>query len=247
MKKFWKENSHEAYLWAAEVMNYPELPFGTYLRKILRKTDVVADVGCGFGVPALFMASLCSQVIAIDQDPYALRILEQEKDKRRITNVETRLGQWPDVDLEPCDVVVSFYHNRFAETADNVQKILNIAKRAGIMTSQGPASLPTLAEKVLPMLGLEVPRESCQNGCYAKSLLEAAGLKVECQQIIHDFSQPVRSHEEAAAYISNHLRLEEEHQGELNRILPEILLQKGNQLLIPIIRENCLLTWKHSG
>ena len=246
MKKFWKENSHEAYLWASDFMNYPEIPFGSYLREILRKTDVVGDVGCGFGVPALFMASLCSQVIAIDQDPYALRVLDQEKEKRGITNVETRLGQWPDVELEPCDVVVSFYHNRFAETTENVQKILNIAKRGGIMTCQGPACMPTLGEKILPMLGLEAPRESCQNGCYAKSRLEAAGLKVECRQLIHDFSQPVRNQEEAAAYISSHLKLGEEHQEKLVRILPKILTCKGNQLLIPILRENCLLTWERS-
>ena len=114
------------------------------------------------------------------------------------------------------------------------------------MTSQGPACLPTLAEKILPKLGLEVPGESCQNGCYAKSLLEAAGLKVECRQITHDFSQPVGNQEEAAAYISSHLKLGEEHQEKLALILPEILVWKKNQLLIPILRENCLLTWEHS-
>ena len=106
--------------------------------------------------------------------------------------------------------------------------------------------MPTLGEKILPMLGLEAPRESCQNGCYAKSRLEAAGLKVECRQLIHDFSQPVRNQEEAAAYISSHLKLGEEHQEKLVRILPKILTCKGNQLLIPIIRENCLLTWERS-
>lgn len=114
------------------------------------------------------------------------------------------------------------------------------------MTSQGPACMPTLAEKILPELGLEAIRESCQNGCYAKSLLETAGLKVECRQITHDFSQPVRNQEEAAAYISSHLKLGEEHQEKLFQILPRILIWKEDQLVIPIIRENCLLTWERS-
>lgn len=244
MKQFWRENSHEPYIRATKFQNYPEIPFGPFLKSIIRDTDVVVDMGCGFGIPAMFMAPLCKKVIAVDQDSYALEILEKEMVKKHIENIETRCEIWPDVEMEPCDVIVSIYHNQFAETDEKLKKLFQITRREGLITCQGPSLVPTLAEKVLPLLGQPFHHRSCENGCYVKGKLEGVGFKTSCHRASHDFSQPVRDETEAIEFLCSHLKLEAGWKEKISALLPEILIRKGETLCIPILRENCIILFR---
>lgn len=58
MKKFWPENSYELYKKACMMLNYPEIPFGKFLKEIIKKEDTVADIGCGFGIPSLYHTNI---------------------------------------------------------------------------------------------------------------------------------------------------------------------------------------------
>lgn len=72
MKSFWPDFSYELYKRACIELNYPENPFSKYIKEFIRPENVVLDIGCGIGIPTMYISKLCKKVIAIDQDDTAL-------------------------------------------------------------------------------------------------------------------------------------------------------------------------------
>ena len=68
----------EYYKKATSFWNYPEIPYGSALRRMILPTDVVADIGCGIGIVSRYLAPFCRKVIAIDQDETPLTVLRED-------------------------------------------------------------------------------------------------------------------------------------------------------------------------
>ena len=70
---------------------------------------------------------------------------------------------------------------------------------------------------------------------------EQAGFDVTCEEISHDFGQPVDSRDEAVAYAMRQLRLEEHQRPRLEERIMFHAEEVDGQLVLPIKRFNCLL------
>jgi hypothetical protein len=89
--------------------------------------------------------------------------------------------------------------------------------------------------------GLPGSSASCVGSCYVRGRLEQAGFTVTCDEIFHDFGQPVDSKAEAVAYVMKQLRLEEPHRKRLDEIVLKYVEYVNEQMVLPIKRYNCLL------
>lgn len=103
---------------------------------MLKDDDVVADIGAGLGYISFQLARWVKQgkVIAVDVQPEMLALLEAERDKYNVSNVETVLGTESDPNLpaESIDMAVMFdaYHE-FAYPAEMMAGLVKALKPGG--------------------------------------------------------------------------------------------------------------------
>ncbi len=91
-------------------------------------------------------------------------------------------------------------------------------------------------------LGLPSKNTPCANGCWEKGFLESKGLDVKCQILVHNFSQPIRDYQEAWNFLRHQLDAPKYLENQAIKEIPKCLETKDGQLLIPIIRKNCLIS-----
>ncbi|MEM9949934.1 MAG: class I SAM-dependent methyltransferase [Cyanobacteria bacterium P01_D01_bin.36] len=83
---------------------------------MLEKDDVVADIGAGLGYISFQLSRWVKEgkVVAVDVQPEMLELLEAERDRYKVNNIETVLGTESDPNLpdESIDMAVMFdaYH-----------------------------------------------------------------------------------------------------------------------------------------
>ena len=231
----------EEYKKAAAFWNYPEVPYGQALREMIRPDDVVADIGCGIGMVSQFMAPLCKQVLAIDKNEEVLQSLRKDLQEKSINNVKPIHACWPDVPSEDWDVAVAIYHYHFGYTSLEIDTLLRKTRRCGLIISQGIKEREGFHQGLSHELGLQDRNSGCVSSCYVRGRLEQAGFQVTCEEIFHDFGQPVDSKEEAVAFLRNQLRLDETYEEKLNEIALDYVEHIDGQMVLPIKRFNCLL------
>lgn len=231
----------EEYKKAAVYWNYPEVPYGQAMREMIRPDDVVADIGCGIGVVSQFMAPLCKQVLAIDKNEEALQSLREDLQEKSINNVKPIHACWPEVSAEDWDVAIAIYHYHFGYTSLEIETLLRKTRRCGLIISQGVKERESFHQKLGQELGLQDRHSGCVSSCYVRGRLEQAGFQVTCEEIFHDFGQPVDSKEEAVAFLRNQLRLDEAYEEKLNEIALDYVEHIDGQMVLPIKRFNCLL------
>ena len=78
-----------------------------YLKKIIRPTDSLLDVGAGTGRFALPLSDSVARITAVDHSPDMLGILRRKTTAAGIATIATVEGEWPHVDVEPHDVVLA--------------------------------------------------------------------------------------------------------------------------------------------
>ena len=234
-------SSAEFYKKATAFWNYPEVPYGPALRGMIRPTDVVADIGCGIGIVSRYLAGLCRRVIAIDRDETALDVLRAELSGEDCGNIEVVHACWPQVQTDDWDVAVAFYHHHFGYTGEEIETLLRKTRRGGIIVNPGIRQREGFCEDLGPEFGITNLQKSCAGGCYVRGRLEQAGFDVTCEEISHDFGQPVDSKEEAVEYAMRQLRLEEHQRPKLEERIMFHAEEVDGQLVLPIKRFNCLL------
>ncbi len=233
--------SAEYYKKATSFWNYPEVPYGAALREMIRPSDVVADIGCGIGVVSCFLAGISRQVIAIDKDKAALNVLREDIKRLGIKNIEVVHANWPDVQTADWDVAVAFYHHRFGYTTEQVDTLRRKTRRSGIMVNQGVRPREGFYESLGSLFGITNNPDSCVGSCYVRGRLEQAGFAVTCDDVFHDFGQPVDTVEDAVRYAMRQLKLHESDRPRLEGIVLDHVEYVNGQMVLPIKRFNCLL------
>ncbi|MFK8184085.1 MAG: class I SAM-dependent methyltransferase [Phormidesmis sp.] len=140
---------------------------------MLNSTDVVADIGAGLGYISFQLSDWVKEgkVVAVDVQPEMLELLEAERDKFNVTNIETVLGTESDPNLpaESIDMAVMFdaYHE-FAYPAEMMDGLVKALRPGGqIVLAEYRAENPlVLIKKHHKMSQKQVKKE-----------LTAAGLK----------------------------------------------------------------------
>ncbi|MGD1865864.1 MAG: class I SAM-dependent methyltransferase [Phormidesmis sp.] len=103
---------------------------------MLEKDDVVADIGAGLGYISFQLARWVKEgkVVAVDVQPEMLALLEAERDKYKVDNIETVLSTEADPNLptESIDMAVMFdaYHE-FEYPAEMMAGIVSALKPGG--------------------------------------------------------------------------------------------------------------------
>lgn len=140
---------------------------------MLEKDDVVADIGAGLGYISFQLARWVKEgkVVAVDVQPEMLALLEAERDRYKVDNIETVLGTEADPNLpaESIDMAVMFdaYHE-FEYPAEMMAGIVKALKPGGqVVLAEYRAENPlVLIKKHHKMTQKQVKKE-----------LTAAGLK----------------------------------------------------------------------
>ncbi len=237
----------EEYKKTTAYWNYPEVPYGQALREMIRPGDVVADIGCGIGVVSQFMAPLCKRVLAIDKNEQALQSLQKDLQEKSIHNVKPIHACWPEVPTEDWDVAIAIYHYHFGYTKPEIDALLRKTRRCGLIISQGVKEREGFHRKLSQELGLQDRHSGCVSSCYVRGRLEQAGFQVTCEEIVHDFGQPVDNKEEAIAFLRNQLQLDESYEEKLKKIAFDYVENINGQMVYPIKRFNCLLRFTVPG
>lgn len=140
---------------------------------MLEPDDVVADIGAGMGYISFQLSSWVEngKVIAVDVQPEMLALLEAERDKYNVMNVETVLGTESDPNLpaESIDMAVMFdaYHE-FAYPEEMM---------AGIVKALKPGGQVVLAEYRAENPLVLIKKHHKMSQKQVKKELTAAGLK----------------------------------------------------------------------
>ena len=140
---------------------------------MLKSTDVVADIGAGLGYISFQLADWVKdgKVVAVDVQPEMLALLEGERDKYGVDNIETVLGTESDPNLpdESIDMAVMFdaYHE-FAYPAEMM---------AGIVKALRPGGQVVLAEYRAENPLVLIKKHHKMSQKQVKKELMAAGLK----------------------------------------------------------------------
>jgi precorrin-6B methylase 2 len=140
---------------------------------MLGRDDVVADIGAGLGYISFQLAKLVDQgkVVAVDVQPEMLALLEAERDKYQVRNIETVLGsdRDPNLSANSIDMAVMFdaYHE-FAYPEEMMANLIKAIKPGGqVVLAEYRAENPlVLIKKHHKMTQKQVKKE-----------LSAAGLR----------------------------------------------------------------------
>lgn len=240
-REFWPPGSEVWYQDACDFLDYPEVPLGDTLRKILRPTDKVLDLGCGFGVTSRYMAQYCQQVYALDASAHAIRVLEDKIQNQGVANVKPVCAAFPTDALPLCDVVVVLYVNRLIHSLASAKEVWEATGREGIYLCNHVEVDSGFVSEIPKRLGRKRKFFSCRNGCYVAGLLEALGAKVACEKVVHDFGQPVADMEDAARLLCRQTHLEEDCLPAIREMAVDYVETRRGRLYAPNVRTNCLI------
>ncbi len=100
------------------------------LEKVVKKDDIVLDVGCGTGILSIIAAKLgAAHVNAIDIDEVAVRVTKENCDLNNVGNkVEAHVGILADFGFEMADIVVA---NIIANVIIDISNIIKYYLKAG--------------------------------------------------------------------------------------------------------------------
>jgi SAM-dependent methyltransferase len=106
-------------------------PFVVALRRALRPTDAVLDVGAGAGRYAMAVASTVARLTAVEPSGGMRAAFEQAATERGLKNVRLLAGGWPETDVEPHDVAFAANVLYFVPDAvPFIEKLDRVATRA---------------------------------------------------------------------------------------------------------------------
>ena len=235
----------ESYKWysdACKMYGYPAHPYGKAIEALVERDDAVLDLGCGIGAASLMVAPRCKSVIALDQDMEALKHLEAEAEKLGVTNIETVCGSWPACAPARADVVLVLHVRNMMKTQENLKLIYESAARGGFIACHASFSREQRPfAELIEALGnaADFRLDSCENGCFARGVLEALGARVECERFKYDLGQPLDTLDEAFRFLCRQAGAEGPSVRTVEKYIARYVTAVGDRFLVPIERHSC--------
>ncbi len=241
-KAFWTQEGLAFYQAACAYLDYPHVPFGDVLSQLVRPGDTVLDIGSGIGAAALYLAPRCARVVAVEDDPQAVRYLSHNCAAQGAHNVQIWRAPFPDARLPVCDVSVALYVADAARTLEGARLLVEKTARQGLLVCNHPEVQPTFHQALARLLHVPSPRASCRNGCASAALLEAAGAReVRCEKRTHDFGQPVRDLDDAARFVLWQMHAPQQLLPQVRAHVSRFVQARGDTLYIPMPRSSCVI------
>ena len=134
----WDHTASQFRRWM-EVDDYP----AKLMQKVKLKPEwSVLDIGCGTGAVAIPAAKKAAHVTALDISAEMLRILREDTEKQRLSNITYMHRSWDDVevgkDIEPHDVVVASRSvGRTSDLRSALEKLNSAALKYVYITAWG--------------------------------------------------------------------------------------------------------------
>ena len=154
------------------------------------KNDEVADIGCGPGLIDFDISPHVKKINAIDIDPKIIGFLKEEVERNNIDNIAPSIGDAETIDGVPCDVVLFCYFNSIGE---HMHKLIGAARRLAIiiMHGAGTAGKPSkISANVRKTNALDM-----------EEILSSHGYSYTKKELKLDFSQPLKTTEEARKFL----------------------------------------------
>ncbi|MDR1816268.1 MAG: class I SAM-dependent methyltransferase [Clostridiales Family XIII bacterium] len=209
----WTEEKLAWYVRASRVTGF-HARLADMIRPRLRAQDTVCDFGCGPGLIDLALAGTVREITAIDVASIPIEFLRREASSAGAGNIRPLVADAERMVAEgspfpPFDVALFCY---FSGPGELMKQVL---RREGRLT-------------VCVMHGMDVSKKPSKIGgsrhrAYAEEMeafLEGEGLAYEKQELSLDFSQPLRSKEEARAFFETYAKGDDERiEAQLARVV----------------------------
>jgi SAM-dependent methyltransferase len=211
-----------------------------------RTPGTVLDVGSGPGRFSLAIAPRAGRVVAVDPSSKMLAILRRRAREAGITNVRTVVGAWPDVDVEPADVVLcSHVLPLIADVVPFVCK-LDRAARHTVLLYIGAFGADAILDPFWRRFH-DTPRRPGATWLDAVAVIEELGIRPEVEVVELEGRARYETIDEAVAAYGDALVLPKTPatRKELRRLL-EPWLQPRNGALYPPFRTHpaAIVTWR---
>jgi SAM-dependent methyltransferase len=208
----------------------------------LEDEDTVLDVGAGAGRWSIPMARICRKITALDMLGGMLDILRENASHEKRDNIETILGDWQEVALEPHDYVLSS-HAAYAcpDIVGYARKMEALAHKACYMVMRVPKHDGVLGELSRRIHGCW---HDSPNFLVGYSALLQAGIGGHV--IMEETGRPWHNEtlEKALDRVKRHLRLQsEEHDGAIMEVLKQRLSFRGGEYWWPDWMRFALIWW----
>ena len=223
-----------------------EDPFFVRVRRAVTAESTVLDVGAGTGRHTLALAPHVRHVTAVDPSEAMLGFLREDVAAQTIANVETVLGDWLQVSVEPADLVIcSHVLYPIADPVPFIRRLdQHAAEQVFIYLRVDP--MPTDMGLWAEFYG--VPLQAQPTALDLLNLLAQIGIMADFEVVEHRFSWTFADIEEAVAQIRNSLCLREDDEVasvKLRGLLKERLVAWPNDRLGPEIvsSRSAIISW----
>jgi SAM-dependent methyltransferase len=224
-----------------------EDPFFVRVRRAVTSESTVLDVGAGTGRHTLALAPHVRHITAVDPSEAMLGFLQQDVAAQAISNVDTVLGDWLQVSVEPADLVIcSHVLYPIADPGPFIQRLdQQAAEQVFIYLRVDP--MPTDMGLWVEFYG--VPLQAQPTALDLLNLLAQIGIMADMEVVEHRFSWTFADIEEAVAQIRNSLCLREDDEAateKLRALLKERLVGWPNDRLGPAIASSrsAIISWR---
>lgn len=242
-KNEWTADQVTHYLNGIKHSDYPAV-FWKLMQPHLNDCNSLIDIGSGPGAFALKAVENGFNVQAVDTSRKSLDALEKKASELVSGKIEMICGNWPYVDVEPCDVAVCAYSfGGDIGTPMGVAKIFQTAGKAVFFISPVQITqVDFLSKELYEEEAIEPPQFK---GAFQelKGILDQLNISYDVAEVNYDFGFPLNSWSEldrCALFLADKLGLS--NTARVKEHLKKNITRRHNLLWVPNPRTSALIT-----